>query len=84
MNIKFLFEDKLYSVDYAAYTKDTPIVLPNGRALEAEKWLSSNPPSPLKLHDIKWKLLKTWSTNPETIARRLNGFLATEIEEPAR
>lgn len=73
--ILFTYEGKNYSVDLEAYDLNL-IILPDGRALEAETWLESYPPKPKDLREVNhiFKDLK-----PMEIANKLNGALAVQV-----
>ena len=70
--IFFSFEEMYYTTDAEAYDLNI-IVLPDGRVLEVEGWLESNPPKPAGLHETKNLFA---SKKPEDIAKLMNGVVA--------
>ncbi len=70
--IEFTYEDKHYTVPSRAYDLNR-IVLPDGRVLEATKWLESSPPQPEGLYEVQHLFT---SLPPEEIARQMNGVVA--------
>jgi hypothetical protein len=71
-DITFTYDEKKYSVASKAYDLNL-IVLPDGRAIEAEGWLESYPPKPSNLKEVN-HLFKNFK--PEEIAEKLNGVVA--------
>ena len=75
LDITFTYDGKKYRAPSKAYDVNL-IILPDGRAIEADGWNESLPPRPVNLHEVPHLFQ---ALDPKEIAIQLHGVLAVLV-----